>query len=234
MKIILSKDSIRSGLKTVLVLGFIIILSVANSPAKANDYSLATNIIMRKWVPWWIAVILIENNITRAEERTIAVQLLMQYKSKGLVSHLKTYSNDPIDSVRIATFWPLYKNGQREFAIALLNREIKNKNLSTVEVFCLPYEIYKLKLSRNDLEFHQLVEQIAKDSKIDPWIRISTAIHLTQIGNNHIAGEIATKILMDIPPDPVEKDYNSWHHLSKMNSHLRKRAEWCLKLARQD
>lgn len=215
---------------------FLIALVAFAMPAGANDYSLSTNLVMKGRVPWRVAVMLIENSITGLEERTRAVTSLVKYKSPGLVSHLKIYARDPDAPVRAASFWPLYKNGEREFAKEFLKKEIAGGNTATSAVFFTPNVYgseYKLELSKDDADFKQLVEAIAKDKKFHPQIRIYAAIHLSQIQRKDVALSVAKEILGGVSPDPNTKEYHDWPDGAQRNWHLRKTAEWCAKLARE-
>ncbi len=217
-----------------VLISALLLFSLLPPRVEANDYASATNIVIRGWVPWRIAVFLINEHVAGVEERWRAVSSLVQYKSAGLVPYLKVYTNDPSGPVRVAAFWPLYKNGEQAFAIGMLRREIEKGNTSAVSAFFTPNtpgSEYKLELSRNDQEFKHFVEETAINKKIDLKIRIFAAIHLTQINKKEIAGRVAKEILAGIAPEPGIKNYNDWPEASQNDFHVRRHAEWCLHMS---
>lgn len=98
----------------------------------ANDYGLGTNlVIMRKHtLPWPISVILINSVVPNGEQKRVTVSSLVRYKSRLLVHYLKKYAQDSDPAVRVAAVWPLYKNGEKNLALSIIEKEAKANSLT--------------------------------------------------------------------------------------------------------
>lgn len=205
----------------------------------ANDYGLGTNLVtMRRYtLPWPISVILINTVVPSGEQRRTAVSSLVRYKSRFLVHYLKKYAQDPDPAVRAAAVWPLYKNGEKDLALSIIEREATANSLNMINVFWAPSRIggdYKAELAKGDVAFQNLISSIATNSKIDPWIRTHAAIQLVGIGEVELAKKIASEILRDTPGEKnFDKDYNKRTEEQQRYFHQRKRAEYCLHLIEQ-
>lgn len=189
-----------------------------HSTAMANDYSITTNLVMKNRVPWRVAVFFIDNFIDEGQERTAAVGALIGYQSTSLVPHLIRLSKDGNPAVRMSTFWPLYKNGERKAAIQLLQKELADNNRAACLAFYHPHQFgkeFKLAISKDDTDFREVIISAATNQTQDPLVRIYAGIHLATIGENEIAAGVAEDIL--------KKD--------KGLSQIRRLAEWCLELA---
>lgn len=207
----------------------------------ANDYTAQTNAIIQGRVTWQKAIKYIDSGdrlVPPGEERRMAIRSLYKYKNRDLVPYLIRYSQSSDAYVRVATFWPLYANNKQSYAIGLLRKEAKNNSLEVTEIFYMPNAVgtaYQLTLSKGDKLFYKTVCDIATDTTINPWIRLHAAIHLTNIGYPKLALKVGEEILKLTPTEEeINKEYTQRSEQEKLWFHQRKRAEWCIKLAKNN
>lgn len=232
----MNKQSIMNkGMCHILFSSLIICATVL--PVMANDYTVYTNKICDGLVPWQKAIEWIDAGdsfVPSGEERQQAISHLYLYRywDRRIVPHLIRYSNSSDPNIRVATFWPLYANGERKRARQLFETEARNNNQLVRFIFYMPLQggtNYKLELTKGDTDFIKMVNETATDTTISPLIRIHAAYHLMAVGDTAVSVAIAKDILVTTSELSARFESGGGHTPEEQIAGMaHKQAQWCI------